>query len=98
MSIWITYGGGQRHATRDKVAGFRTAGGHHAKLLLSDEVDEVLDLGLKGNVLSVGLLVRVGRGIASVCVGERHFVWRSCKESDGVVLLFVIEDKIRTRT
>ena len=69
-----TYGGGQRHAAGDQVARARTTGGHHAKLLLGDKVDKILDLGLEGNLIGVCRLVRVGGGITGVGIGERHFV------------------------
>jgi len=69
-----TYGSGQRHAARDQVARTRTTSGHHAKLLLGDEVDKILDLGLEGNLIGVCRLVRVGGGITGVGIGERHFV------------------------
>jgi hypothetical protein len=59
-------------------------------------VDEILNLGLEGNLLDVGLLVRVGRGIASVCVGERHFVWFGMRW-ECFVLMLMFEDKIRTQ-
>jgi hypothetical protein len=60
-------------------------------------VDEILNLGLEGNLLGVGLLVRIGRGIASVCVRERHFAWFGMWWECFVLLMLMFEDNIRAQ-